>query len=197
MKLIFTSYGFKSPIIRNKLRKVITDAKTSRILILPFAGFNSALAGLKEKEAVIEYGFCEENIYVADENNLSDIKCKTFDYIYVSEGDTFKLLKSLKELDSINLISDAVKNGAVYIGVSAGAYVACDSIEYVGQLEDNDYIDNDYSAIGLCDKIIICHYDLYGYSYYRSCADKFPDYEIMTIDNDEAVIIDGDSENRI
>ena len=197
MKMILTSYGFKSPIICNKLRKIITNVKTARILILPFASFNSTVAALKEKEAAMKFGFDEENIYVMNKNNLSNIKNNTFEYIYVSEGDTFKLLKSLKELDCMNYISNAVANGAVYIGVSAGAYIACANIDYVRQLEDNDYIDNNYSTIGLCDNLIICHYDMYGYSYYQSCADKFTDYEIITIDNDEVVIIYDNSLSRI
>ncbi len=187
MNLVFTSYGFRIPCVCDKLKQIISDISESKMLIVPFAGFDSTVTGLKEREAAIKFGFCEKNIFVADENNIANIKENAFEYIYVPGGNPFKLLATLKELDFLDIIAKTVADGAVYIGSSAGAYIACNSIEYVMQLEDNDYINDDFSALGLFNKLIICHYDVYGYSYYRSCAEKFSDYEIVTIDNDEVV----------
>ena len=44
-----------------------------------------------------------------------------------------------------------------------------DMLEYVKQLEDDDYEENEYRALGLVSKPIICHSDHYTHSQIKSC----------------------------
>lgn len=96
------------------------------------------------------------------------------DYIYIPGGDPFKLLSKIKE----NVLKSEIRlrvltYKTVYIGVSAGAYVACPDIEYVKQLEDDNVIHEDYSALGLVQSSIVCHSDHYSYSQINSCESVF------------------------
>lgn len=52
----------------------------------------------------------------------------------------------------------------IYIfGISAGAYVATENMHYCLLFEKNDkYPLDDYSALGLVEFNIICHYNKYG-----------------------------------
>lgn len=92
------------------------------------------------------------------------------DYIYVSGGDPFKLLSEIRKRKLYSRIRRLVlTNKTSYIGVSAGAYIASKSIEYVKQLEDDDYEENEYRALGLVSNPIICHSDHYSHSQIKSC----------------------------
>jgi dipeptidase E len=60
---------------------------------------------------------------IKDALRMQDIKA-----IFVTGGNTFRLLKTIQDLDILGDIRSAIGNGAGYIGVSAGANLACPTI---------------------------------------------------------------------
>ena len=54
---------------------------------------------------------------------------KDYDVIYVQGGDPFYLLEQVKLSGFDKVVKDLVKQGTIYIGVSAGSYIACPTIE--------------------------------------------------------------------
>lgn len=153
---IFTSFGFRAPIIKEKLKAVLSDVATKTILIIPFAGFNSNKCADNEKSGLVEFGFTPENILVCRDKSSFN---RVFDYIYVPGGDTFKLLNSVQNLDLMKCIKQFVDNGSVYIGVSAGAELATPNLEYVRYFEDNNYSIVDFKGLSLVNEVIIPHAD--------------------------------------
>lgn len=113
------------------------------------------------------------------------------DYIYVPGGDPFKLLKSIREISILHEIVEYVRNKrAVYIGVSAGASIASENIEYVTQFEDNNVITNHlFGSLSLVHENIICHYDHYSYSTISACR-EVSGKPIMTIKDDQLLMYD-------
>lgn len=185
MKLIFTSYGFQSPVVCDKLRDSIdTDGK--RMFIIPCAGFDSIGTGAREKKAAVRFGFEENKVYIFDEACPEVCKGMVFDYVYVSGGDPFKLLSAVRKYG----LNETIKRCRTYIGVSAGAYIACGDIEYVKLLEDDDYIFDDYIGLGLFNGRIICHYDLYGSGVYSQCRMAYPDGVFYTLENGQAAVVE-------
>lgn len=154
--LILTSYGFRVPVVAEKLRRLV-ETKNKTVLVVPFAAFNNESCAKREKEGLTEFGFEAESIFVYDKENPENNK--KADYVYVPGGNTFKLLYEMKQCGAIEVIRDMVKSGSTYIGASAGAEAATVDIEYVTALEDNNYQFDDYRALGFTDDIIIPHSD--------------------------------------
>ena len=138
-RLLFSSYGFRIPIIREKFAKVIpqNDLQNKICVVIPYAGFNEEQTFLREKQALEEFGFSSENVLFL--KSRADLILQTPDYIYVPGGNPFKLLNTLREKELLKPIAHCVKKqNAVYIGVSAGADLATENIKYVTLLEDNN-----------------------------------------------------------
>lgn len=190
IKLIFSSFGFNSPIMREKFSKVISCDESlaeKRCLVLPYAGFNVENTFEREKIGLTEFGFSPKNIVFV--RKREDVICSPPDYIYVSGGDPYKLLKALRELGLLEDIAICVKEkNAVYIGVSAGADIATKSIEYVTRLEDNNVIeDGNFEALSLISETILCHYDHRSYFTLKEC-ERISGNRVMTINDDQLLI---------
>lgn len=187
MRLLLSSFGFRSPIMREKFAMVIKNDITLRnktCLVLPYAGFNLENTFQNEKNGLIEFGFSPENIIFV--KNREDITRYIPDYIYVPGGDPFKLLDAIRKMGIMTDIVECVtKRHTVYIGVSAGADIATKSIEYVTNLEDNNVIRNmEFEALGLIQEGILCHADHYSYSTVRVCREAVGN-KILTIADDQ------------
>lgn len=172
VEMMFSSFGFRSQIMREKFSKIIPQGralKEKNCLIIPYAGFNTERTIELEKCGLIEFGFDKEKIISAKDDMLTNPSFVP-DYIYVPGGDPFKLLSEIRKRKLYSRIRRLVlTNKTSYIGVSAGAYIASKSIEYVKQLEDDDYEENEYRALGLVSNPIICHSDHYMHSQIKSC----------------------------
>lgn len=173
MVMLFSSYGFCSPIMREKFALAIPRnkfLKRKSCLIIPYAGYNTEKTAEREKQGLIEFGFNPDNIYVSDDNGISG--CESPDSIYVVGGDPFKLLDIVKKNSLIEKIRNSViEKHSVYIGVSAGAYLATNNIKYITQVEDNNAINDSFNALDLVPTNILCHYDHYSYSTLKACEE--------------------------
>ncbi len=189
--IIFSSCGFRSPVMKEKFREII-PAPSGKLLILPLAGMTCEITGRVEKQAAVQFGFPEKDISVFMDSSPDEFLHRQFDYIYVPGGNTFKLLHDVRKYHLDKLILDNFRNGADYIGVSAGAYLACPNIEYVMKLgdDDNHIKGGDYSGLHLTDKYPLCHYDVRGLPYDRICREALGETaEIITINNEEIFIL--------
>ncbi len=183
--LFFTSFGFESPIVSQKLKELIENPFEKSVLIIPFAGFNSRLAGEKQFDALVSFGFKPENITVLSKGD--DIKVLP-DYIYVPGGDTFKLLYTIKKYGYLEKIKKLITSGSNYIGASAGAYITAKSIDYVKLLESDELGLSDLLALGIIDGAVLCHYDRHTLSEVLAVRQLVGE-KIITIKNDEVFVV--------
>ena len=103
---------------------------------------------------------------------------KDVDVIYVEGGNTFYLLKAIRACNFEKIIREKLAEGVVYVGTSAGSYVACPSIEMAtwkdppatparsdgGQGEIRRPIFNrhgitDFTAMNLVSFLVFAHYE--------------------------------------
>lgn len=189
MVMLFSSYGFCSPIMREKFALAIPrneSLKRKSCVIIPYAGYNTEKTAEREKQGLVEFGFSSDNIYVLNGNGISG--CEFPDYIYVVGGDPFKLLDIVKKNSLIEKIRNSViEKNAVYIGVSAGAYLATNNIEYITQVEDNNVTNDSFDALGLVPTNILCHYDHYSYLTLKVC-EEVNGRQCMTIEDDQLLM---------
>jgi dipeptidase E len=86
---------------------------------------------------------------------------KNFDAVFVNGGSSFYLLKSIRESGFDKVIKELLPQGFVYIGVSAGSYVACPTIEmalWKHQDKYDHYGITDFTAMNLVPFLISAHY---------------------------------------
>ena len=56
-------------------------------------------------------------------------KLVNIDVVYVEGGNTFYLLKAIRETGFDKVLSDLIDQGVVYVGTSAGSYIMCPTID--------------------------------------------------------------------
>lgn len=111
---------------------------------------------------------CSMGIHVED----IDVEGKTIDevrkmlsdkdVIYVQGGDTYYLLKCVKESGFDIVVKELISRGVIYVGVSAGTYIACPTIEQTlwKKPDRNRHgIRDDEPAMGLIPFWVYVHYE--------------------------------------
>jgi dipeptidase E len=110
------------------------------------------------------FNFTEIDLDGNSQKELEEI-FKDFNFIYVAGGNPFYLLKSIRESGFDKVIKKLISQGVVYIGSSAGAYVACPNIDVsiwkdeYRKKERNRYGVKDLSAMNLVNFLVIAHYE--------------------------------------
>lgn len=82
------------------------------------------------KEEMDKLGIDYEEIDIEgkNEDGLREI-LKDKNAVYVEGGNTFYLLKAVRESGFDKVVSELIEKGVAYIGSSAGSYIACPTIE--------------------------------------------------------------------
>lgn len=189
--LILSSSGFSTTQVRLKIGEIIKD-KTGNMLIIPIASCLGEETAERERNCAAMLGFKKENIYIYDETKPDELTNIEFSYIAVLGGHTLRLLSKVRELHLDTFIKEQVSNGTVYMGFSAGAYLACDDIEYVKHYDKNDgfITDDDFHALGLTDKYVLCHFDYRDEKDIQLCRLHIGDEsELITLNNDQLVML--------
>lgn len=82
------------------------------------------------------------------------------DVVFVNGGNTFYLLKSIKKTGFDKVVKLLLKKGLLYIGASAGSYVACPNIETVTWKHGSEERCGmtDFTAMNLVPFVLKVHY---------------------------------------
>lgn len=116
----------------------------------------------KQREKMKEIGWQFEEIDI--EGRSQDELRKVFstkDAILVEGGNTFYLLKAIKETGFDEVIKELIDKNILYIGVSAGSYVMCPTIEMTTWKSDsrNRFGLTDLTALNYVPFLLSAHYD--------------------------------------
>ena len=137
-----------------------------------------------------------------------DLKSKTedetrktlskFDVIFVAGGNTFYLLNEARKSGFLKVAKELVKKGTVYIGSSAGSYLACPTIEAAGwRGSDRKIVDiDDLTAIGFVNFILVAHYTDERREMVVQ-GKKSTKYEVITLADNEFIKSDGKDFEKI
>lgn len=164
MTLLLTSSGhfvteqaskiLSKPLDKMKIAYVTTASKVASDL----GYLNIRRKRMKE----LNYDFEEVDIEGKTLVELEEI-FKDKEVVYVEGGNAFYLLKAMKESGFDKLIKNLVDEGVIYIGSSAGSYVACPTIEMShwkipGKEPREDYGLKDLSALNFVPFLLKAHY---------------------------------------
>jgi peptidase E len=149
MKLLLASNGLTSNKLVNEFKKLITKS-LSKIKVLMITTGPENNEDYKERKnkitgyvydfekPLIAAGIPKENFTVLFMNEPEKIDLDDFDVVFVCGGNTYLYLFLINKLRLNNKIKEFVKNGGLYIGVSAGSILAGPSIESAGLGRVND-----------------------------------------------------------
>jgi len=139
--------------------------KTKPVLYIPIAidtekhPYSECLEWLKNNFQ--PFGF--DNFVMWTEEDLKDKKMADFEQfggIYIGGGNTFKLLKELKEFGTFETIKKLALSGLPIYGGSAGAIIMAKTIIPASSGDENIVGLTDFSAMNLIkDAEIWCHYN--------------------------------------
>ena len=140
---------------KSNLKKILegVDLKHKRILLIspPHYEMDAFLV-----RVCLHQGFSPGNAEVfAAGKGLKE----KYDYVYITEGNTFEILKFLQENDLLETIRDLVlAKNAEFIGASAGAVMAGKDVKLALDFDKNRAGVTDYDALHLFDGAVIPHY---------------------------------------
>ncbi|OGM20537.1 hypothetical protein A2714_04075 [Candidatus Woesebacteria bacterium RIFCSPHIGHO2_01_FULL_38_9] len=163
--IVLTSNGMESVDVRKEIIKLLP--KPSRQIelahIITASNVEKSTDYVKrDKRQMLKLGLQVEDI---------DLKGKTEkvlksllegkDVIYVQGGNAFYLLKYVRESGFHKVVKELIQKGVVYIGASAGSYIACPTIEMATwKHQDKNRVGlKDLKALNLAPFLITVHYE--------------------------------------
>ncbi len=194
MKLLLTSSGMQ---VKDEILKFLPKPyNQTNIAYITTASVPEPDTSYSDKEKYLlkDLG-CNVEEMTFEGKNESEVSDLLYDkdVIYVQGGNTFYLLKILKESGADKVISKLVKQGVLYIGVSAGSYIACPTIEmaFWGNQDENDCGLSDFSALGFVPFLLVVHYNSEPKEMIQDEI-KNSNYKVKILTDKQALLVDND-----
>lgn len=199
--IILTSAGFKIPIIAQEIVKRLPkppqEMKLAHIVTAAKVASDTAYLDV-DRKAMADLGFqvtdfslenqTEETLY----NTL-----KNFDLIYVQGGNPFYLLHHIRQSSFAKVMNRLLEEGKWYIGISAGSYVCCPTIEMATWKREVDEtyglaLDN-LTALNFVPFLLTVHYNREKYR--EKLAKHIPHtcYPVRILTDEQAFVVEGNS----
>lgn len=145
----------------------------------------------RDSLAMEELGFNVEEIDIEgkNENELRFVLADK-DVIYVQGGNTFYLMKYVKESGFDKVVKELIETGLIYIGVSAGSYIACPTIEAANWKHADKNVVNlkDLTGMNLVPFLLSAHFNPEYAEILKQeiTATKYP---VKILDDNQAILI--------
>lgn len=196
-KLFLTSAGFKPETKDYFLKMLDKDPKETLAAFIPTA------AGPEKDKSYVQWtidqieelGMKTKTIDLVDENEQSLLeKLSECNVIIVNGGNTFFLLDWVRKSGFDQVMPKLLNQGKIYVGISAGSYIVCPTIEAsTWKHADNNVVNlKDLTGLYLVDFIISAHYE--KDKHYQIVKDgasksKFP---VVALTDKQAIVIEND-----
>lgn len=114
--------------------------------------------------------------------------------VYVEGGNTFYLLKAIRESDFDEVIKKLIEKGMAYIGSSAGSYVACPTIEMSTwkPTQKERFGMTDFTALNLVPFLVMAHYDPEMKNILKEKISNTK-YPVRILQDGQGILVEGES----
>jgi dipeptidase E len=161
-KFLLTSTGLANKNIASLFLEIINKPVSQiKIVFIPTAARSEEELKyvVESKKELLALGISEKNITTLElDRPVSFQEIESFDVIYVCGGNTFHLLKKVRETNFDQVISEFVRNNKLYFGVSAGSILVCPNIEIAKPFDENDVNLTNLTGLNLIDFIVSPHF---------------------------------------
>ncbi|MBU3904626.1 MAG: Type 1 glutamine amidotransferase-like domain-containing protein [Nanoarchaeota archaeon] len=195
-KLLLTSTGFSNQKIIDEFIKMVNKWPAYvKVIFIPTASEVEEYKGYIEddKKSLVSLGIKPENIKVLNlDHKVSYEEISDYDVIFVSGGNTFYLMQKVRESGFDEIIKQFVKNGKVYVAVSAGSVIAGPNIEIAGigpAGDKNDVGLKDLTGLKLTNIIIYPHFTEKDRKIVHDYFLKHADYTMTSLSDNQALLI--------
>jgi len=196
MKLLLTSAGIVPEIEKDFLSLLGKDPESAKLIFIPTAA-NPELDRWylnKDKIKLAQMGIInivEVDLEKENKDSLAQ-KINGADILYVEGGNTFYLLKYVRESGFAGLAKQFLERGGLYVGVSAGSMIAGPNIETAEwKHADRNIVDlKDLTGMDLVPFAIAPHIDDTNIGATKESAAKVA-YPVIALTDKQAVLIDG------
>jgi len=196
-KLLLTSTGLANQNIKNQFLQII-DKPISQVKIIFVPTASRSKEELKyvdkSKKELLDLGIPENNIKTLNlDKHVSFQDVEGFDVIYVCGGNTFYLLKKVRETGFDKVIFEFVKTDKLYLGVSAGSILVNPDISAAStglEPDENDVGLTDLTGLNLTEIIVSPHYC----EEEKPIIDKFKkksQYKVVPLTDSQALLVIG------
>lgn len=192
--LLMSSSKFFTEHAQTHFEKPLTEAKIAYI--------TTAVKGVSDRsyldrsiKCMREAGLNFEEIDIEGKKKfeLREI-LKDKDIIYVAGGNTFYLLNAARESGFDSLVKELVERGVLYVGASAGSYIACPTIEMATWKHQDVYghygVD-DLNGLNLVPFLVTAHYTP-EYELIIREKMKTSKYPVKILTDEQALLVVGD-----
>ncbi len=145
-----------------------------------------------DKKEMLKLGIQVEDIDIKGktENELR-LMLKDKDVIYVQGGSPYYLLKYVIESGFGKVVKELINKGAIYIGASAGSYIACPTIEQAlwkkPKRNRHGLADNE-PAMNLVPFLVVAHYEPKFKESMKIGISKAK-YPVMILTDNQAILV--------
>jgi dipeptidase E len=128
MRVLLGSGGFRTPervqLLAEQMRSFFGDVE--RLLFVPYALYDHDRYVQVLTEKGLNAGYALDGLHRHADPRRAVREARA---VFVGGGNSFRLLSELYRLDLLDPIRDRVRGGLPYLGISAGANVACPTIK--------------------------------------------------------------------
>ena len=153
MKIFLTSSGLDTNRIRDLiLNEVPKPVSNNKALMITYA---------QNEEELSHIQLSKEELFDTGIDHVATLNPGDFELIYVCGGNTFAIMKKMRELKLDEYIKKQVNKGSVYVGVSAGSIIAGPDISIAGWGSEGDKNEvglEDLKGLNLVDVQVFPHY---------------------------------------
>ena len=199
MNIVLTSAGLKMPAVQGAILKLFPKSPSELKLahIITASRVAPDVSWLdKDRTAIKECGFQATDILLEDlAPDTAFSVLNQFDIIYVQGGNTFYLLKVARDCGFEQAVRKLLQDpNKWYIGVSAGSYIACPTIEMNDWKREKDdrYGVDDLTAMNFVHFLVTVHYNREKYSeLLRECLPT-ASHPVRVLTDDQAFLVKDD-----
>jgi len=201
MKKLFLTSQFRT--VGDRLTEILPKSpKEMTVAFVPTAGdpYGDNKPWLDaDRQKLVDMGFQMIELSLKDATREQvEETLKKADIVFVAGGNTFYLLHHARLSGFMDLIPKYVENGLIYVGSSAGSYLACPTIEAGGwRNQDKNIVGlTDLTALNLVPFIIFVHYDP-KYDEILAEGKARTKYEVKVLSDNQALIVEGEKVTQI
>lgn len=152
-----------------------------------------------DREKLIELGFTVFDLDIKDKTEKELTKTlDTVDLILVAGGNTYYLLYHAQQSGFLSVLRNLVERGVVYVGSSAGAILACPTVDTARPFDPISVAPElaNYDGLGLVDFLILPHFEKPRYlERMRASIETWSGkgYHLYPLTDQQAIIVNGDT----
>lgn len=200
MKLFLTSTGLEPQVTEEFLKFLSKDPKETKLCFIATASEPEKDKWYVDKDIkrLKELGFKIVKLDLKKEKEESlRRKLSKVDVIYVEGGNTFYLLKWVRESGFDKVIVDILNKGKIYVGVSAGSILVGPNIELAGWKNFRENMIGDDNIVGLKNLIglnlvpfaVFPHFQEKVHKELLTIETKQLNYPVIALSDQQAILV--------